>query len=717
MSKKLPGLALQDETRLSDSEWIRISDDLQRVIRISDEEEWSAHAVLTLRELRIERFKLDNPGISEDEVISYFPVPDVDDLEMQASDSVLAKVVRDSVINSDQLPADLRESAKDLDARNADTRSKLIAEILISKNFRNLPRSFKNRIQRNPAFTLLSKQDMAQAGENEFDFSDREIEQKARLIAEAFYLRPPVDQETAMPAFGSSRTLFALPTIAPSNLESPFIAVKPSVVVIDVTRANCLITLESQTQFFSKLTFAFNLPRNRDAAQPDLPTPPQHQDQDELSPASWETWANSSELTSLLSRLELDKDDCKAKWFEIFRLLRSYKITPILMFSAATDFTMFRLALDLDFLSNGEKDIAFAAVVAGSWSERAISKWCRWANDKTAFDLSQPLHFEQLKEITSEAFGAGQSRYVSVVNVERSMMTVSNLPADFSLDTLVFGPWQREIIARRIWAPSPADMILTFDGSRPRTYPTVFFTTQNLHQTFLDQPEDPRAIEAALQDLANHDQSAAQFLEYVWSEAQLDYGANSPGAFRIFYNEVRLMLSDDFSHDSAPVPLSSGCPIPVFFRKGERLNNVLTGSPNFTQAFAWKPNTPISATNSSLPTLILRVLSLQSSLRSEGQIPVSITPSLELEIGLNPPTTLSVIDYDWKKWAEQERTKIRTFPIWKDFQNASKFLPLGKRIQLASHLGSLQLGFMGLHPAKRPDAYVMLETVWSPPVG
>ena len=172
------------------------------------------------------------------------------------------------------MPADIRESAKDLDARNADTRSKFCAEILISKNFRNLPKSFKKRLQRNPAFTLLSKRSNAEAGEEEFDFSDREMEQKARLVAEAFYLRPPQDQETAMPAFGSSRTLYAMPTVPSSSLDAPFIAVKSTLVVIEVKRANCLISLSSQTQFLSQLVFAFNLPKNRDSSAPDLPSPP-----------------------------------------------------------------------------------------------------------------------------------------------------------------------------------------------------------------------------------------------------------------------------------------------------------------------------------------------------------------------------------------------------------------------------------------------------------
>ena len=703
MSQKLPGLSLQDEARLSDKEWIRISDDLNRVIRISEEAEWSAHAITTLRELRIQRFKLDNPEASEDEIISYFPIPMTDEPEVQRADTVLAKVLKDSVINSEQLPADIRESAKDLDAKNADMRSKLLAEIVLSKNFRNLPKSMKKRLVQHPAFVLLSKRSAANAGENEFDFSDKEIEQKARLVAEAFFLRPPADQETAMPAFGSSRTLYAMPTIPSASLDASFIAMKGTTVVIEVSRANCLISLETQTQFFSNLVFAFNLPENRDPANPDLPSPPPKRDQDSFTTAEWEVWANRSELTSLLARLELDKDDCKAKWFEIFRLLRSYRITPILMFASPMDFTMFRLALDLDFLSTDQKDITFAAVIAGSWSDTAISRMCTWVNQKSAFDIvGRRDHFEQLREIVSQAVSAGQSRYVSVVNVERSMMTVSNLPADFNLNSLVYGPWNNNFRARRLWAPSTADMVTVFNGNRPRVYPTVFFATQNIHQVFFDRPDNAQA---------------AEFLNFVWSELTLEFGRQSPETFRLFYHEVELMFLDPGVHESAPTPLSVERPIPIFFNNNRRINEVLTDSPTFVQSLAWEMNIPVSTGKSFLPTLLARVLTLQKELRSEGQIPVSVTPSLELEIGLNPPQTTSIIEYDWRKWAKQERLKLQLFPIWKDFENASKFLPLNHRIRLASHMASFQLGTQGLWPARTPEAMIMLESVWSPTVG
>ena len=125
----------------------------------------------------------------------------------------------------------------------------------------------------------------------------------------------------------------------------------------------------------------------------------------------------------------------------------------------------------------------------------------------------------------------------------------------------------------------------------------------------------------------------------------------------------------------------------------------------------------IGTVTSFLPTLLARVLKLQSNLRADGQIPVSLTPSLELEIGLNPPDTTSIIDYDWKAWAKQERLKIYLFPIWRDFESASRFLPMTMKFQLAALLGSFQLHFQGTWPAQTPEALLMLQMVWSPVSG
>ena len=589
MNEKLPGLSLQDEARLSEQEWIKLSDDLERVIRLSDEEEWSAQAISTLRDLRIERFRLDNPEISEEDIISYFPVPITDHPEEEIQDSVLAKVARDSVVNSDQLPADIRASVKDLDGRNADMRSKLLAEVVVKKNFRNIPSSFRKRIQENPAFTLLSKQGSAEAGESEFDHSEQTLEMKARLVAESFYLRPPRDQETSMPAFGSTKTLYAMPRIAKAALDASFIATKGSMVIIEVSRMSSQVSLVGHSSFLSNLVFAFNLPQNRNPQAPDIPSPPSRNNQDDFSAADWDDWAEKAELTSLLARTEMDEDDAKDKWFSIFRLLRSYRITPILFFKSALDFTMFRFFLNLDNLSVNDKDITFAAIVTADWSEQAIAKWSQWLNNKTAFDYQRRSdQFAQLSEIISQSFSSGQSRYASVINVDRSTMTVSALPIDFSLNSLTYGPWAKEFQARRIWAPSPSDMVVAFNGQEPRVYPTVFFSSNVIPQALLDQVHDRRAVEAALDQLQNQDANAYDFLAYVWNQVTSEFGPTADETFRYFYHEVRMMIAPVPVHTTAPVPLSTTKPIPVFFREGERINNVITDSPTFVQSFAWK---------------------------------------------------------------------------------------------------------------------------------
>ena len=715
LAEKLPGLALEDESRLSEQEWMRMTDDLQRVIRLSEEEEWTNLAVSTLRDLRMERFRLDNPNIPDEDVISYFPLPISAEKEEQLQDSLLARITTESVINKDQLPADIRATTKALDAANADLRSKLSAEIKSESNFRNLPTSFKKRVQENPAFCLLSKQGSAEAGELEFDQTENTLEIKAQLVADSFYLRPPKDFETAMPAFGSSTTLFAMPKVAQTALDASFIATKGTMMVIEVDRSSSFISLEAQATFSSKLIFGFNIPENRDPTHPDLPTPPDRRDQDDFSPLEWDNWSDSFTLTALLARQELDRDDCKDKWFSILRLLKSYRITPIFVFKSSLDFTMFRLSLNIDHWGTPENDLSFAAIVAGNWSESAISRWSQWLNNKSAFDYqrSKP-QFSQLRDIISEAFSGGQSRYVTVVNVERTIMTVSALPADFSLETLVFGPWAKEIQARRIWAPSPSDMMVAFNGTTPKIYPTVFFSGQHIPQILLDQIWDKDQIEAALRSLQPTDPNAAEFLAYVWTEASNHFGRGTDETFRVFYNEVRVMLSPVPVHNSEPVPLSSNRPIPIFFKQGQRLNNVTTDSPTFVQAFAWKMNSPIATVQSFLPTMLARILSLQTSLKTDGQIPVSVSPSLHLEIGLNPPEVDSNLDMDWKMWARQERLKLKMLPVWKDFESASKFLPLPMKIQLASHLVSFQLGFQGLWPAQTPEAVKMLELIWSP---
>ena len=361
MDRKLPDLALNNELRLSEKEWLQLSDDLLRVIRISNEEEWSAQAINVLRELRVERFKLDNPSIAEEEVNAYFPIPDTDNDEAKKQDTILSKMVKNSITNTDQLPADLRITTRDMDAKNADMRSKLLAEIVLAKDFKNLPKSLRKRIQVNPVFQLLSKRGPDQAGSNEFDDSERFLEAKARLVAEAFYLRPPMDQETALPAFGSSKMLYAMPTVAKELLDPSFIATKGSAVIIEVNRASSQLTFVDNAQFLSNLIFAFNLPQNRNPESPDLPVPLDRTDQDDLSSADWNSWAERSELTSLLNRAELDQADAKQKWFEIFKLLRSYRVTPILVFKNPLDFTMFRIILDLDHWSQNQRDMSFAA--------------------------------------------------------------------------------------------------------------------------------------------------------------------------------------------------------------------------------------------------------------------------------------------------------------------------------------------------------------------
>ena len=355
-------------------------------------------------------------------------------------------------------------------------------------------------------------------------------------------------------------------------------------------------------------------------------------------------------------------------------------------------------------------------MVAGSWSDQAISKWARWVHTKAAFDIRRRAdHFDHLKEIISEGFSSAQSRYVTIVNVHRSTMTVSALPADFSLDALTFGPWASAFEARRLWAPSSADMLLTFDGTAPKVYPSVFFNTPNVPQPLLDQVQDPDIVETAIESLFNQDTFAAQFLQYVWAQVNREFGRGSNQAFSCFYTEIRMMLSPTDEHGSAPMPLSSNKPLPVFFNQNRRINDVTTDSPTFVQAFAWNNGSPIATGTSFLPMLIMRVLSLQSSLVSEGQIPVCLSPSLELEIGLNPPTSESLIDIDWKAWAKQERLKLKLFPIWKNFDEATKFLPMAMRIQMASYLMSFELDFQSKWPAQLPEAWEMLQTAWSPP--
>ena len=599
-----------------------------------------------------------------------------------------------------------------MDAQNVADRAEVLSSLIEEGSLERLPIQLSERIQKNPIFELLSTlgtQNHQALGVQE------ELVRKARVVLESFYLAPPSPAQTALSGVFSATPLFADPNVDYHTDGLRMDQMLESFMILDVEKTTAETTMANEAKFKAGISYMVNPPPEPTPQNPKFPVMTDFANQDSMTERQWLELYSKSAITRVLCRQPEDEDDFQSDWYHVFTLCSQSKVTPILVFKHEIEFSIWKEKMN--HFHGRPQGADFICLVAPLASEEALYQWSRVASmiqtglwrattDQLALLIKELVH---LSEISN-------SKYFTVMNVTDTDSAASLIPCDLTLTSLAHGPWSHHIQARRLVPTSPSEMLLEFQNAPVKhPYSLQFEDPFNLPEPLRRQSRDPVEVQMAMATLQESDQTAANHLQTLFQRAFQDESYSADERWDCFYDHILFMQHRNPTHNSPP-PEFSRCPIPVFFKGGRVLKNIFTRKPSFSQSmmFSYEDRSVISP-NSPLPLLCARVLEMQRSLKRSGQIPVTLSPSLKVIMGMNSALHTSVLRVDWKKWEQADADRARSMRVCSSYRSLSELLPW----EFQTSLDAIQLAperdFQGLWRTVPSEEIELIFTLLSPP--
>lgn len=634
----------------------------------------------------------------------------VPDLELNDV-PIIESVASETLVQKDTVMASLENISTDLDASNVSNRADWLSTLIEDHRGTRLPEQVFRRIHNHPVYEILNSVDLHHLNPDRVERSFL----TSRLVLEACLLSAPTPAQTCWAGSTISTPIFADPHVEePSDLRLEHIS--ESFMVIDVVRTSAETVMSNAATFIAGVSFFGNPPTELNEEDPKFPKPPTNPYQDTPSDRVWWEYVQQSAITRALSRQHVNKDDFRADWDHIFTLCSQSGVTPILVFGSEVDFSIFKEKYN-HFMHRTVR-AHFICIVAPLASERSLQKLTevlRLAQSGSWLTSSdgQTRLIEKLVELSD----VSSTRFFTVYNITREDVAMSLVPADLSLRALSQGPWLPFFRARRFDSMTPFEMLEAFSTTEPKVpFSLQLADPDDLPDDLRNQIRDSVAVELALNELMRSDPPAASHLQRLFQRLFEDDSFTAFERWDAFYDHLDFMLTPAPTHRSPP-PKIARLPLPTFFKDGSVVNDdIFTFCPSFSQSMMYATD-PMSLTReqSCFPLLISRVLHLQRSLRMTGQLPVTLTPSLRVMVGLDSDIHSSSVNIDWQRWFKADVDRARVMEAYSSYESMSALLPVEDRTVLDAIYSAPQRDRQGKWQTQPSLMIEMIQAKVSPP--
>ena len=352
MVDSMGGSSRDNSWQTEQAQWLKITNEIQQILFLSDH----IHAPVYTRvlcELRRRRLLRDNPHLTQQQLEQLLPEIILN------HEQPFGDILKEGIMDQTSVPRALESTSAPLDSDNAALRADWLSILQMGGTIDSLPRELAHRVLHHPLFEVLSKQGTFRQGVDEFDFITLALN-KAQLILESVMLAPPMPREMATPGYGASTPLFAQPAIDYNTAECSLVSLEESVLIIEIEKISCDISMADDSVFQGHLVAMINPPDNA-IDNKDFPPAPSCSNQDECPESYFSGLAEKYTLTKLLFQQPMESTDFIQTWWQINQLCSKYRCLPIVIFRLERDFLVFQNKME--FFQDRPEGINMVCVV------------------------------------------------------------------------------------------------------------------------------------------------------------------------------------------------------------------------------------------------------------------------------------------------------------------------------------------------------------------